>query len=67
MIARRFSESGDVLKAWELAVKSDGILQTKQLAETHCKEAIRHANMLPDSEYRRALCAHAENQITRQK
>ena len=39
MIMRRFSKEGDVLKALEIVMKSDGIKETRYLAAKYCENA----------------------------
>lgn len=40
MILRRFSQEGDVQKAFEFVLKSDGIKETKLLASKYCENAM---------------------------
>uniref|UniRef100_T1IUZ9 All trans-polyprenyl-diphosphate synthase PDSS1 n=1 Tax=Strigamia maritima TaxID=126957 RepID=T1IUZ9_STRMM len=56
MIMRRFSKPGDVERALEAVSQSNGIQQTRFLAGTHCKEAIKLANNLSSCIEQRALC-----------
>ncbi|KAK9888549.1 hypothetical protein WA026_000796 [Henosepilachna vigintioctopunctata] len=55
MIMRRFQESGDVEKAFELVHKSEGLEQTQFLAKQHCQEAARLARLLSESPYQKGL------------
>lgn len=55
MIMRRFQESGDVEKAFELVHKSRGLEQTRFLARKHGAEAARLAAELGDSPYQKGL------------
>lgn len=55
MILRRFEEPGDVMRAFELVHESNGLEQTKFLARKHSIEAIKCANMLSESPYKKAL------------
>lgn len=67
LVLRRFSEPGDVERALDMVRNSEGLLQTKLLAEMHCKEAVRLAKELPDSEYSNCLVEAALTQIHRDK
>jgi decaprenyl-diphosphate synthase subunit 1 len=67
MIARRFSEPGDVEKAYAYVMKSDGLEKTKELAKKHVDEALNHISDLCDSEEKKALIALANMTITRRK
>ena len=67
MIARRFSEPGDVEKAYALVMKSDGIEKTRELAKDHVKAALSYIEELSDSEEKRALVTLAEMTISRKK
>ncbi|CAG2231060.1 PDSS1 [Mytilus edulis] len=49
MIMRRFNEEGDIEWARKLVAKSDGVAQTRMLAEEHSKEAIRQIRTLKQS------------------
>ncbi len=39
MIVRRFNESNDVQRAWQLVANSDGVHRTRELARQHCRRA----------------------------
>ncbi|XP_033098013.1 decaprenyl-diphosphate synthase subunit 1-like [Anneissia japonica] len=55
MIMRRFRQEGDVDKARLAVEESDGIQQTRFLAERHCDEAIRQIKQLKASQEQAAL------------
>ena len=58
MIMRRFTNEGDVLKAFNLVIKSDGIKETRFLAKNYCENAISILNKLkpsPDIDYLKYL------------
>lgn len=55
MIMRRFSEVGDVRRARDLIAKSDGVAQTRILAEQHAKEAVRMIQQLKTCSSQQAL------------
>lgn len=55
MIRRKFSEEGDVDRAWKLVSETNAIEKTRDLAITHCKKAVSSILTLEDSPYRAAL------------
>ncbi|XP_017122696.1 all trans-polyprenyl-diphosphate synthase PDSS1 isoform X1 [Drosophila elegans] len=67
MVMRRFSEPGDVERAFELVHKSHGLEQTRFLAKKHCNEAIRLAQELTESPYQKGLQVVADLVINRMK
>lgn len=67
MIMRRFSEPGDVERAFELVHKSHGLEQTRFLAKKHCIEAIRLSQELSESPYQKGLQVVADLVINRMK
>lgn len=67
MIMRRFQEPGDVQRAFELVKKSQGLDQTKYLAQKHCDEAIKLARSLVDSPYQRGLIEICDLVVNREK
>lgn len=67
LIGRRFSEAGDVEKAFQLVLASDGLDQTKTLARKHCRLAEESLSCLTSSQYRTALvhlCDRVLNRIS---
>ncbi|KAI9584675.1 hypothetical protein GQX74_006570 [Glossina fuscipes] len=67
MIMRRFSEPGDVERAFELVHKSNGLEQTRFLARKHGIEAIRLAQEITESPYQKGLQVVADLVINRMK
>ncbi|XP_035217254.1 decaprenyl-diphosphate synthase subunit 1-like isoform X2 [Stegodyphus dumicola] len=67
LILRGFSNLGDVEKAYEAVLKSDGLPRTKLLAEQHCNKALSHISILADSIEKRALVAVIEKVLERSK
>ncbi|KAG7487453.1 hypothetical protein MATL_G00023610 [Megalops atlanticus] len=67
MIMRRFSSNGDVDRAWQYVLQSDGVQQTTYLARTYCQEAIRQISKLRPSLERDALIRLTEMVLTRDK
>nr|XP_046211890.1 all trans-polyprenyl-diphosphate synthase PDSS1-like isoform X1 [Oncorhynchus gorbuscha] len=67
MIMRRFSTTGDVDRAWQYVLESDGVDQTNYLAQSYCREAIRQISLLRPSPERDALIRLTEMVLTRDK
>ncbi|XP_056306571.1 decaprenyl-diphosphate synthase subunit 1 isoform X1 [Danio aesculapii] len=67
MIMRRFSSDGDVDRAWQYVLKSDGVEQTNYLAQHYCQEAIRQISRLRPSSERDALIRLTELVLRRDK
>jgi len=67
LIERRFSKDGDVQKALDCVHNSDGLEQTKYLAQNYCLEAVRFANTLRDSPYQKGLISITEKVLNRSK
>ncbi|XP_018556286.1 LOW QUALITY PROTEIN: decaprenyl-diphosphate synthase subunit 1 [Lates calcarifer] len=67
MIMRRFSSNGDVDRAWQYVLQSDGVQQTNYLAQRYGQEAIRQISMLRPSPERDALIRLTEMVLTRDK
>ncbi|XP_064875536.1 all trans-polyprenyl-diphosphate synthase PDSS1-like isoform X3 [Oncorhynchus nerka] len=67
MIMRRFSTTGDVDRAWQYVLESDGVVQTNYLAQSYCREAIRQISLLRPSPERDALIRLTEMVLTRDK
>ncbi|KAG7455212.1 hypothetical protein MATL_G00254190 [Megalops atlanticus] len=67
MIMRRFGSRGDVERAWRYVLESDGIQQTKYLAQRYCQEAVRQVSKLSPSAERQALIRLTELLLSRDK
>ncbi|KAJ2723386.1 coq1 putative hexaprenyl diphosphate synthase [Coemansia sp. Benny D115] len=67
LVARKFSEPGDVAKAWELVHKSKGIERTKELARHYMERACEALAILPPSSARDALERVTLSVLTRTK
>ncbi|XP_075547720.1 decaprenyl diphosphate synthase subunit 1 qless isoform X2 [Dermacentor variabilis] len=67
MIMRRFSEPGDVERAYEAVLKSDGLEHTRMLAQKHCSEAVRHLAPWVESPEKQALISITEKVLNRKK
>ncbi|GAB1606707.1 decaprenyl-diphosphate synthase subunit 1-like [Argonauta hians] len=55
LIMRRFKHEGDVEKAYNLVVKSDGVYNTKMLAEQHARQAATLVKKLSHCDTQQAL------------
>ncbi|XP_015209486.2 all trans-polyprenyl-diphosphate synthase PDSS1 [Lepisosteus oculatus] len=67
MIMRRFGSAGDVERAWQYVLQSDGVQQTSYLAHRYCQEAIQQIRKLCPSPEREALVHLSEIILTRDK
>jgi len=67
MIMRRFSEEGDVERAYDFVMKSDGLDHTRILARKHADEALRHIAPFAQSLEKQALVLLAEMTLSRKK
>ncbi|KAG9276766.1 decaprenyl-diphosphate synthase subunit 1 [Astyanax mexicanus] len=67
MIMRRFCSDGDVDRAWQYVLESDGVEQTNYLAQRYCQEAIRQISRLQQSAERDALIRLTELVLIRDK
>ncbi|XP_054256946.1 all trans-polyprenyl-diphosphate synthase PDSS1-like [Macrosteles quadrilineatus] len=67
MIMRRFQEPGDVEKALELVYNSDGLDETRYLAERYCLKATEKAELIHESPYQQALIVMCDQVINRTK
>ncbi|XP_001376077.1 all trans-polyprenyl-diphosphate synthase PDSS1 isoform X1 [Monodelphis domestica] len=67
MIMRRFNLPGDVERAQQYVLQSDGVQQTTYLAQQYCHKAIREISKLRPSPERDALIQLTEIVLTREK
>ncbi|KAG0206604.1 coq1 putative hexaprenyl diphosphate synthase [Mortierella sp. GBA30] len=67
LIKRNFDQQGDVELAWDLVLKSQGLAQTRKLAQSHCQKAISAISHLPDSQAKSALIQLTEKVLDRKK
>jgi geranylgeranyl pyrophosphate synthase len=65
MMMRKFGNEGDVERAHEFILRSDGIERTKLLAEEHATAAIRHAEKLHHEPSVALLCDVARKVVSR--
>ena len=55
LISRRFSEEGDVEKAFEMVLESEGMQETKNLAKKYAKAALDSIDNLRQSDSKQGL------------
>ncbi|TGJ80938.1 hypothetical protein E0Z10_g7832 [Xylaria hypoxylon] len=67
LVGRKFEQEGDVQRARELVIKSNGIEQTRALAEDYSQRAIAALDTFPDSEAKDGLIDMAMKTLKRQK
>lgn len=67
LVGRKFEGEGDVQKARALVYQSDGIEQTRALAEEYSQKAISALSAFPASEAKDGLIEMAINTLKRQK
>lgn len=67
MIARRFNQKGDVEKAFQFVIDSDGLEKTRSLAREHCDLALNSIEMLTESKYKWALASLTTTVLNRMK
>ncbi|KAI0179819.1 hexaprenyl pyrophosphate synthase [Hypoxylon sp. FL1284] len=67
LVGRKFEHEGDIQKARELVYQSDGIEQTRVLAEDYAEKAIMALQTFPDSEAKDGLIEMAMKTLKRQK
>ncbi|KAL1843602.1 hypothetical protein VTJ49DRAFT_885 [Mycothermus thermophilus] len=67
LVGRKFSQEGDVSRARELVMQSDGIAQTRALAEDYADKAIAAISGFPDSEAKDGLVEMAVKTLQRKK
>lgn len=67
LVGRRFSGDGDVERARELVLRSDGLAQTRALAQEYADKAIDAIREFPDSEAKDALMEMCVKTMKRRK
>ena len=67
LIERRFKEKGDVAKAVQLAVTTNCVEMSYNLAEFHAQRAVDALLRLPDTDYRNALFRLLHQALARDK
>jgi len=67
LVGRKFAQEGDVQRARELVLQSDGIEQTRALAQEYVDKAIASIAEFPESEAKDGLIEMAHKSLKRQK
>ncbi|RSL67049.1 putative hexaprenyl pyrophosphate synthase, mitochondrial [Fusarium sp. AF-6] len=67
LVGRKFEKEGDVERARELVLQSDGIEQTRALAQEYVDKAIASIADFPESEAKDGLIEMAHKSLKRQK
>ncbi|KAK4032978.1 isoprenoid synthase domain-containing protein [Parachaetomium inaequale] len=67
LVGRKFANDGDVARARDLVMQSDGIQQTRALAEDYAEKAIASLSLFPDSEAKDGLVEMAVKTLQRKK
>ncbi|KAK4986711.1 coq1 putative hexaprenyl diphosphate synthase [Elasticomyces elasticus] len=67
LVGRKFAKAGDVQKARDLVLRSDGIEQTRALAQDYVDKAIRAISAFPDSQAKTGLTEMCTKVMTRRK
>ncbi|KAL2134346.1 hypothetical protein VTI74DRAFT_401 [Chaetomium olivicolor] len=67
LVGRKFANEGDVERARDLVMQSDGIQQTRALAEDYAEKAIAAISAFPNSEAKDGLIEMAVKTLKRQK
>ncbi|KAK0649356.1 isoprenoid synthase domain-containing protein [Cercophora newfieldiana] len=67
LVGRKFEKEGDVARARDLVMQSDGIEQTRALAEDYAERAIAAISIFPDSEAKNGLVEMAVKTLERKK
>jgi len=65
LIARRFSQPGDVEEGFKLVIESGGIEDTKALARKYCQDATSALDLIQDSKYKNALVSLCDKVLNR--
>ncbi|PTU21969.1 hypothetical protein P175DRAFT_0515992 [Aspergillus ochraceoroseus IBT 24754] len=67
LVGRKFSKEGDVQKARELVYRSNGVEQTRALAQEYADKAVAALSSFPDSEAKTGLIQMCEKAMNRRK
>ncbi|KAL1998526.1 hypothetical protein VTN02DRAFT_6017 [Thermoascus thermophilus] len=67
LVGRKFSREGDVQRARELVARSDGLEQTRALAQDYADKAAAAINGFPDSDAKACLIEMCEKTMNRRK
>ncbi|KAL3466805.1 isoprenoid synthase domain-containing protein [Aspergillus heterothallicus] len=67
LVGRKFSQEGDVQRARDLVYRSNGVEQTRALAQEYADKAIAAISILPDSEAKSGLIEMCVKAMNRRK
>ncbi|KZF21792.1 putative hexaprenyl pyrophosphate synthetase Coq1 [Xylona heveae TC161] len=67
LVGRKFSKEGDVLRARELVARSDGVEQTRALAQDYADKAVAAISPFPESEAKDGLIEICVKTMNRRK
>ncbi|KAJ5594447.1 uncharacterized protein N7459_000655 [Penicillium hispanicum] len=67
LVGRKFREEGDVQRARELVYRSDGVEQTRVLAQEYADKAVAAISEFPDGEAKSGLIEMCEKTMRRRK
>ncbi|EER24370.1 Decaprenyl-diphosphate synthase, putative [Coccidioides posadasii C735 delta SOWgp] len=67
LVGRKFCHEGDVQLARQIVAQSDGLEQTRALAQEYADKAVEAISIFPDSEAKRGLIDMCEKVMTRRK
>ncbi|SPQ24817.1 c42a40f3-e5cf-483f-a2fd-38b772bf5bb6 [Thermothielavioides terrestris] len=67
LVGRKFAKDGDVARARDLVMQSDGIEQTRALAQDYAEKAIAAVSQFPESEAKQGLIEMAVKTLKRKK
>ncbi|EGV60739.1 hexaprenyl pyrophosphate synthetase mitochondrial precursor [Yamadazyma tenuis ATCC 10573] len=67
LIARKFSQEGDVELARKQVEECDGLEKTREMAKLYCQKALDNLRVLPESDSRSALEFLTNSVLTRKK
>ncbi|KAI1344445.1 hexaprenyl pyrophosphate synthase [Xylariaceae sp. FL0016] len=67
LVGRKFEREGDIQRARELVLASDGLAQTRALAEDYSQQAMSAISSFPESEAKDGLIEMALKALKRQK
>ncbi|EFX05439.1 hexaprenyl pyrophosphate synthetase [Grosmannia clavigera kw1407] len=67
LVGRKFAQPGDVARAREIVLASDGVEQTRALAQDYAEQAIAAISAFPESDAKNGLVEMAIKTLKRQK
>ncbi|KAF2724335.1 terpenoid synthase [Polychaeton citri CBS 116435] len=67
LVGRKFSSEGDVQRARDIVIQSNGIEQTRALAQDYCDKAARAISGFPESDAKAGLINMCEKVMKRRK